>query len=80
MGEAKPEHPLPLMPRAASAEPVRETRAQKLERQGKPFFVVKASEPYARQVVELIKAHEGERWTAEDEAWAEAVLPAAPHP
>jgi hypothetical protein len=54
-----------------------ESRAAKLERRGVPFFVVKASEPYARQVVALIKAHEGDAWTAEDEAWAESVLPPA---
>jgi hypothetical protein len=51
-------------------------RAEKLLRAGVPFFVVKASEPYARQVVALIKANEGTNWTAECEAWAESVLSA----
>lgn len=56
-------------------------RAIKLLLKGVPFFVVKASEPYAKQVVELIKQHEGEKWTAEDETWAnKAMLSAAPTP
>lgn len=49
-------------------------RAGRLLVRGEPFFVVKASEPYARQVVELIKQHEGECWTEEDEQWAGQAL------
>lgn len=52
-------------------------RAGRLLLRGEPFFVVRASEPYARQVVELIKAHEGDKWTAEDERWATAALAGA---
>lgn len=54
-------------------------RAFKLMERGTPFFVVKASEPYARQVVNLIKEHEGWKWTDEDELWALRAL-AAPAP
>lgn len=53
---------------------VLECRAGRLLLKGVPFFVVKASEPYAAQVVALIKGNEGEKWTAEDEAWAQAAL------
>lgn len=51
-------------------------RAGRLLVRDEPFFVVKASEPYARQVVELIKQHEGEHWTEEDEQWAQEALAA----
>lgn len=61
----------PQPPMAEQAEP----RAMKLLRKGVPFFVVKASEPYARQVVQLIKADQGDKWTADDETYAESVLP-----
>ncbi len=53
-------------------------RAGRLLVDDKPFFVVKASEPYARKVVELIKQHEGEKWTKQDEEYAERVLPTPP--
>jgi len=51
-------------------------RVAKLLRKGEPFFVVKASEPYAGQVVELIREHEGVKWTDEDQEWASAALAA----
>lgn len=66
----------PSMELSSSAPPSREeSRAARLLRLKIPFFVVKASEPYARQVVELIKAHEGDQWTADDQAYADSVLP-----
>ena len=49
-------------------------RAGRLLERGVPFFVVKASEPYARAVVNLIKEHEGTAWTNEDQQWADAAL------
>jgi hypothetical protein len=52
-------------------------RAGRLLLWGKPFFVVTTTEPYARQVMELIKAHQGEKWTAEDEKWAQDALDGA---
>lgn len=51
-----------------------ECRAGRLLLAGIPFFVVKASEPYAPQVVALIKQHEGDNWTEEDEQWAKNAL------
>ena len=52
-------------------------RAGRLLLRRKPCFVVKASEPYARQVVDLIKADQGGKWTEEDERWATAALAGA---
>ena len=49
-------------------------RAGRLLENGTPFFVVKASEPYAPQVVELIKRHERANWSESDDAWAKAAL------
>ncbi len=59
-------------------EKVLDSRAGRLLLNGSPFFVVKASEPYARQVVDLIRQHEGLNWYSEDEAWALAALAPAP--
>lgn len=49
-------------------------RAGRLLQRDEPFFVVRADEPYAAQVVALIKAHEGEKWTTKDEEWAQKAL------
>ncbi len=51
-------------------------RVFKLIDKGVPFFVVRATEPYAGQVVALIKQEEEKHgtWTALDEEWATAVL------
>lgn len=47
-------------------------RAMKLIDKREEFLVVKCSEPYAAQVMRLIKAEESVqgKWTEEDEAWA----------
>jgi hypothetical protein len=49
-------------------------RAVKLLRKDVPFFVVKASEPYAWDLVRLFRAHEGDAWTAECQQWAEEAI------
>lgn len=51
-----------------------DSRAGKILLKGEPFFVVKASEPYAKEVVALIKEHEGINWTDADEDWANKAI------
>jgi len=52
-------------------------RAVKLLNKGTPFFVVKADEPYANLVVDLIKKAEGSNWTSSDQDWADKAMIAA---
>lgn len=55
-------------------------RAMKLIDKREEFLVVKCDEPYALDVMEMIRAHELEKgtWTDEDDQWAMKHVPGFP--